>query len=717
MSQYATAAELAQLPGFPSSERRAREAAARMGLPSRPRAGRGGGLEYSVDALPPAARLEWAARFSAANDDAAPAASVASLPQSRATATRHAALVTGWRKDQQDARARVLVQFQRFWQAFGGKVTPALRAFCAQWDAGKLEVDQALRAQFPSISWTTLRAWHIGVQEKGLAAITPREHARKGQYKALAGEVGTAVLAMLMDKPHLSAQAIYEALQTQFEDLPSDRAFRRALAHWKEQNAQAFEAAINPDGWRNKYMSAAGSYSEGITRPNQKWEMDSTVGDIMLADGRRHHIVGVIDVYTRRRLFIVTRTSRANAIMSLIRMAIILWGVPESIKTDNGADYTAQVLETALLGLSVEHPLCTPFSPQQKPHIERAIGTLMHQLFELLDGFIGHSVADRKGIESRKGFAERILKDASFTVELRMTPEQLQAQLDAYTQRLDGQPRDYLQGNTPLQMGQGFASKTINERALDVLLAPSAESGLRTIGKKGIKIGGGFYNHAHLGGLEGTQVQVKVDDANLGRCWVFDLDGQYICEALDYERLGINSAEVAAERRSHQAKVIREQKRALREAKKSFDTRDAIAAINRTRTEQAVAQAPNVVSIQSAASAVQPEHTSLAIESIKAAAAPVVDAAQLEAAQAALAERLTQRLAKPAQVKALTETPQQRYARWLKLQERVQRNEALNADERNWFEGYAQGAEHGSMQRYFEAFGLTADQVLTGSDG
>jgi putative transposase len=713
MSQYATAAELAQLPGFPSSERRAREAANRMGLPSRRRVGRGGGQEYSVDSLPPAARLEWAARFSAANDDNAPTASVASLPQTRATSTRQAALVTGWRKEQQDARARVLVQFQRFWQAFGGKVTPALRAFVAQWNAGKLELDQALREQFPILSWTTLRSWYVGVQEKGLAAITPREHARKGQFQALAGEVGNAMLALLMDKPHLSAQAIYEALQTQFQDLPSDRAFRRALAHWKQQNAQVFEAAINPDGWRNKYMSAAGSYSEGITRPNQKWEMDSTVGDLMLADGRRHHIVGVIDVYTRRRIFIVTRTSRANAIMSLIRLAILQWGVPESIKTDNGADYTAQPLETALLGLAVEHPLCAPFSPQEKPHIERGIGTLMHQLFELLDGFIGHSVADRKGIEARKGFAERILKDNSFTAELRMTPEQLQAQIDGYTKRLDTKPRDYLQGRTPLQMTEGHAIKTIDERALDVLLAPSAESGLRKVGKKGIKISGGFYNAAQLGGLEGTQVQVKVDDANLGRCWVFDLDGQFICEALDYERLGINSAEVAAARRQQQAKVIKEQKRELRVAKKSFDTREAIAAINRTRTDQAVEQSTNVVAIQRAASAAQPEHTSPAIESIKQAAVPVVDEAQLEAAQAALAARLAQ----PAQVRQLVDTPQLRYARWLKLKERTERNEALGADERNWFEGYQQGAEHGSMQRYFDAFGLTADQVLTGSDG
>ena len=54
---YLSAADLAELPGFPSSERRAREAAARLQMPSRPRAGKGGGLEYAVDALPAPARM------------------------------------------------------------------------------------------------------------------------------------------------------------------------------------------------------------------------------------------------------------------------------------------------------------------------------------------------------------------------------------------------------------------------------------------------------------------------------------------------------------------------------------------------------------------------------------------------------------------------------------------------------------------------------------
>jgi putative transposase len=584
MTTWANARQLAGLPNFPTSELRAREAALRMGITSRKRAGRGGGIEFLVEALPPAARMAWAAKIAAANDVDGAVATVQSISQGRQAGTRDAALVLGWRKAKQDAVARVLVLFQKFWQTFGGQVTPAIHAFCIAWNEGTLEVDAALRTQFARLRFSTVRSWHVGVAEKGLAAITPGEHHRRGQYQALAGEVGTAMLAIVMNQPHLSAQAIYEALQTQFTDLPSDRAFRRALAYWKQANAQLYMASVNPDGWRNHFKSAAGSRSEDVTRPNQRWEVDSTVGDLMLADGKRHNVIGVIDVFTRRRLFMVARTSTANGIMSLLRRAIGQWGVPETVKSDNGRDYTAHVLDAALLGLGIEHTLCAPFQPMEKPHVERAIGSLMNQLFELLPGFIGHSVSDRKAIESRKGFAERFLKEPA-TLELRLTPEQLQAQIDTYCERMDAKPRSYLKNRTPLQMLEGFAVKTVSERALDILLAPCADSGLRVIGKKGLRIGGGFYNHAHLGGMEGTQVQCKVDDSNLGRAWVFDMDGQFICEALDYQRLGINSAEVAAERRLHQAKVIREQKRELRDAKKSFDTRAAVASINRLRTE------------------------------------------------------------------------------------------------------------------------------------
>ena len=104
------------------------------------------------------------------------------------------------------------------------------------------------------------------------------------------------------------------------------------------------------------------------------------------------------------------------------------------------------------------------------------------------------------------------------------------------------------------------------------------------------------------------------------------------------------------------------------------------------------------------------ERTSPAIASIVAAARPLVSQAQMDAAQAALVARM----AAPPKVLSIEETPQMRYGRWLDLQARVQRNEALSAAELNWFEGYASGSEWHSQKRFSEFFASTSAQVLTG---
>lgn len=715
MSAWATATDLAGLPGLPASAFRIREVLTRLSVPSRRRAGRGGGVEFAVAALPEHTRLAFVQRCGADAQVSANDARLASVPpqaSARAEEARQAALVTGWRKDRQDEVARVLVAFQRFWAGFGGPVTPALHAFCSLWAAGKVPADEALRTAYPRLSFSTLRGWYVAVERGGLAEITPPKHWRKGQFSALAGEVGHAVLALLIDKPHLSAQAIYRVLQAQFAGLPSDRAFRRGLAAWKTHNAQLLAGLTNPDAWRSRYMSAAGSASAAVTKPNQLWEMDSTPGDVMLADGKRHAVIAVIDVYTRRRMFLVARTSKSGAIMALIRRAIAAWGVPEAIKTDNGQDYTARQLDQALVGLGIEHPLCTPFSPHQKPHVERCIGALMREHFELLDGFIGHNVAQRQDIEARRSFAERLF-DADGSTELRLSPEQLQDTLDAYCTRREAQPEEALGGMTPLQAAAGFSSATVSERALDILLAPAADGGTRVVGKKGIRIGRGDYNHAALGGLEGSTVQVKVDDANLGRCWVFDLDGIYLCEAIDHARLGISAAEVAAERKAEQARKMREAKRRIKAETREYDTRAAVQAITHRRVQQAVEASPNVVALRP-----QREHTSTAIESIDAAGVDLVTAAQVASSQQVVAARLAAVPAPavaPAQVLRLDDTPQLRYARWVRLEQRVQRGQALTPAEGTWFQGYPAGAEHRSMRDYFERFGLDAETVLAGA--
>ena len=62
--------------------------------------------------------------------------------------------------------------------------------------------------------------------------------------------------------------------------------------------------------------------------------------------------------------------------------------------------------------------------------------------------------------------------------------------------------------------------------------------------KRGISLDNAFFTAPELAAVMGQQVYCRQDEADLGALHVFDLDGNYICRALDHTRLGINRAEL-----------------------------------------------------------------------------------------------------------------------------------------------------------------------------
>lgn len=103
-------------------------------------------------------------------------------------------------------------------------------------------------------------------------------------------------------------------------------------------------------------------------RPNQRWEFDGTPSDLLLVDGKRYAITGVIDVFTRRLKLLVSPKASSRAVASLTHRAILDWGVPETPVTDNGKAYMAAHMRQ----LWAELDVTPPFRPDLKPFIERA---------------------------------------------------------------------------------------------------------------------------------------------------------------------------------------------------------------------------------------------------------------------------------------------------------------------------------------------------------
>lgn len=402
------------------------------------------------------------------------------------------------------------------------------------------------------------------------------------------------VVSMIAEFPDCGANQICYALAERFPgwDLPSYGSVRRFLDDWRAKNPELLCALTSPDEWKSKYMVAFGSYSAHLERPNQLWELDSTPGDLYFEDGR-WVLVGCIDVWTRRAHYVMSPTSKSEAIAACLRTCLIEWGVPERIKTDNGKDYVSAHIARIVSGLGIVHDLCEPFNPQQKPHIERLNKTFAKGMIQLLPEWIGANVTERQAIRSRQSFAEQLLKkDGAAT--LRCTAETfavgfLKDWLQAYNRV---HKHDAIQ-MTPLEKSasyRGSIRRVADVRMLDILLASAPDQdGMRTVQKDAIHLMNREYIAAELALYSRQRVAVRYDPDDLDQIYVFDPEtANLICIAQEVTALSFRDrADIANTARKKQLKAVQSEKAILKKTAKKVVAKDVGNRIVRSQAQSA----------------------------------------------------------------------------------------------------------------------------------
>lgn len=595
-NQWLTAADLAGLPNLPATPSGVGRRANRESWPSRPRRGRGGGAEYPLTALPDTARLELARRAATFQPNTAVLSLAAAAPGllSRTSELQGNAAggspyspppgeaaggpsLTGPSLARADARLAIVKAFDAFYSCSPLGKLKAIAAFAGLYNAGQIDLPDAVRAAVSSFSPSTLRNWRKKLAIEGVAALGGRHgHHRRGRGIIDSDQdLQGYIVALLADKPHVGAAQVMRGLRARFEAsiLPSYRSVQRWTSAWKEDNAQIFLAVRDPDKFRSKYQPAFGSASEKIIALNQCWELDSSPADVMTTSGRCA-LVGCIDIFSRRTTVLVAPTSRATALAAVTRKAMLAWGVPASVKTDQGADYISRHFTRVLADLKITHRTCRPYTPEGKPHIERFFKTLSHQFLELLPGYIGHDVAGRKEIENRKSFAARSGDSAAETFSVKLTAEELQEKIDAWLAGVYERTEHGGLGMSPFEKAAswpGAVSRIENERALDLLLAEAPDGhGMRTVGKSGVRCAGATFIGPVLGAHVGDRVQVRYDPADMGAIFVFDADGNFLCRAFAPERLNVSREAAARGARHMQRQVVKTAKAEIRRLKKRY---------------------------------------------------------------------------------------------------------------------------------------------------
>ena len=656
-----------------------------------------------------------------------------------------------------DAKVSILQAFKKYYIAHKYKDAPigivqARHNFVHLYNTGAINC--GAETFIKTISAVTLARWQKLVSDHGVSALNGNYGKTRGQTiidqnPAIKGYI----LAILQQTPHVSAKHIIRALRANFAqmyidgDLPSYRTVQHWLGCWKNTHRQLHLFATNPDAWKSKYRAASGTAAEAIIRLNQLWEMDSTPADILCADGRRYQIIGCIDVYSRRLKLLVHRTSNAAAIAGLLRKCITDWGIPEAVKTDNGKDYISTHLRRIFAALNITHHTCRPFSPEQKPHIERAFKTFHHDILELLPGFTGHNVAERQDLQQVQAFAKRFGKPqnppTSIGSVLRptafLTVDRLQDFCDRWCDSLYAHDAHRgLGGKTPWHMANTYTGEVRTPktpRTLDILLLPAAGGGgVRTVTKKGISVNNAPYDCPELGGLEGKQVKVLLSQDDWGVVFIFDLNDTYICTAKSPQRQGVSIKQVATARKNRQAEWLKQQRTEMQALTKHHNIKDTatdilnhaeglankMVAFPTTPTPVSTDTLDKMAFFGSASpdgdcnrdlSGIHKQHQmspqatfdtiNKSFQRVKNQIAvgrctePIYNSSRANDTGTIAASRSNDPIDN---VVALPESPQTRYNKWLALASKIQSGDSLPEYEHKWYTLYQQSAEFKSQQ-------------------
>ena len=392
-------------------------------------------------------------------------------------------------------------------------------------------VDKDLREKLKDkkISKNTLYRWTKDFKNKGLPGLLC---AWNNGGCRIDPEVQRTIESLIWKNHLCTYQDILEDLQYLVlkEKIPSYSTIRIYAKKYKKENWAALVLEHEGQkGLRDRNMQVVlGRADENITRPNQRWELDTTVADIFTgkkikdsvintSDGKRCKIIGVEDTYSRMARFFVVEHETGLMVGKLIKDRILAWGHPEEIVIDNGKPYKNRRVLVFLRSLGVSVHICIPGNPVEKPFIERVFGTLSRKLFRRLPGYSGNSVQNRPN-----------------EIEIEYTKEELQEIIDRYVTNVYAETVHSSTGQRPRERMSpaGFRPKTVAERDLDILLMEKFE---RKVRQGHISYDNGKFFHPKL--PEGEIVTIRVNDFEASELIVY-YKSHYLCTAIDLSRKG-----------------------------------------------------------------------------------------------------------------------------------------------------------------------------------
>lgn len=448
--------------------------------------------------------------------------------------------VPEWAREIAIIRVEILKRFDEFFSANSENlgIKKAMGRYCELFNKGLIdnevrqrwgaELKKLGRSRQAKLSVHMLKRWKRQRKKDGLRGLIesygnpPRTNA--GVLKAIERFIWNDHLARYQDifdyLPVLAKKGEFSEA-----DIPSySTVLKNAKAYREEHWGELVLHHEGKKGLRDRNMEPAlGVKDESLTRPNERWELDTTIADLFTGervhetvlitpDGKRLKVLGIIDVFSRCVRFWLVERETGFMVGQVIKDRIAEWGIPDEIVIDNGATYKNRRILRGLKDLGISCHICIPGNPVEKPFIERAFRTLTEGVFRRLTGFSGNSVANRPK-----------------EIRIKHSKAEAQAIIDRFVENKYHERIHRGTGQRPRERMSppGFEPKTIDARELDLFFLEEFE---RTVIQGCISFMGGRFFHPSL--PDTCKVKVRANDLEASELMVFYGD-QLLCVAED----------------------------------------------------------------------------------------------------------------------------------------------------------------------------------------
>jgi transposase InsO family protein len=236
----------------------------------------------------------------------------------------------------------------------------------------------------------TIMVWLMLFRTGGFDALKPKARRDKGGHPSIRKELGEELIAIKKATPKISVKSMFTHLVRHGKMTPNEISVAAAYRFLKD-NGCRFRALPKTGNVQRRYA---------YRFPNDCWQGDAMHGPYINDPSspkkkRKTYLIAFIDDASRLVVGGEFFFSEATVnVKTVLRGAVLAYGVPRRLYLDNGRNFSADDLTAACASMHCALIHATPYYPQGKGKIERFYKTVQSMFLTGVNFNAVHSLND-----------------------------------------------------------------------------------------------------------------------------------------------------------------------------------------------------------------------------------------------------------------------------------------------------------------------------------